>query len=119
MKINFAQVPAADVDMFGEAGLFGPDEAGNFYYNYVEFGTNPGGTEEVAIVDGCNRYMPIAVENIPDLLVVLIEVYTISQSLKSAEKIQDYVTSTREAFKDENGIQYEPLQNFANWPFRN
>lgn len=119
MKINFAQVPHQDIDTFGDDNLFGPDDTGNFYYNYVEFGTNPGGTEEVAITDGCNRYMPITVEHIPDLISALAECYAIAKSLKSAEKINDYVTSQAQAYVTPNNIEYEPLQSVASWPFYN
>ena len=119
MKINFSQVPAADVDVFGEDGLFGPDAEGNYYYNYVEYGTNPGGTDEAAIVDGCKRFMPIMVDNIPDLIRALQEIYNISQALKSAERITDYVTSNAEGYTDETGIEYEPLCHPTCWPFHN
>lgn len=119
MKINFSQVPAADVDVFGEDGLFGPDAEGNYYYNYVEFGTNPGGTDEIAIVDGCGRFMPIAVENLPELIRVLRELNTISQAIKSAEKITDYATSNAEGYSNEDGIEYEPLCDPTSWPFHN
>lgn len=119
MKINFAQVPAQDVDTFGDEGLFGPDTGGNFYYNYVEFGTNPGGTEEVTITDGCGRIMPIAVDNIPELINVLSRLHTIAQSLKAAEQIQEYVNSDAQAYTTEDHIEFEPIQNFDCWPWSN
>lgn len=119
MKINFAQVPHADVDAFGDDNLFGPDESGDFYYNYVEFGTNPGGAEEVAIVDGCDRFMPIAVDSIPELIKALSECYTIAKALESAQRIEDYVISHAEAYVTNDHIEYESLQNTAAWPFRN
>lgn len=118
MKINFAQVPAYDVDAFGDDNLFGPDYSGDFYYNYVEFGTNAGGTDEVCIVDGCDRTMPIAVDNIPDLIAALSECYKIAQGLKSAERIQDYINADTQAYITEDSIDYEPLQNIASWPFQ-
>lgn len=119
MKINFAQVSHEDIDTFGEDSLFGPDESGNYYYNYVEFGTNPGGTEEVAIHDGCNRYMPVAVEHIPDLIAALNEYYTISQSLKTVQRIHDYVSTDNQAYVTDDTIDYEPVCNTSSWPFRN
>jgi hypothetical protein len=108
MKINFSQVPHADIDMFGDDDLFGPDQAGNFYYNYVEFGTNPGGTEEVAILDGCGRYMPIAVENIPDLVAALEEVLRISDELEFAKQLTTYVESSAEADVDNYKVKHRP-----------
>jgi hypothetical protein len=98
MKINFAQVPAQDVDMFGDESLFGPDSSGNFYYNYVEFGTNPGGTEEVAITDGCNRYMPISVDHIPSLIDALLTVYRMHLTQQSAQSELEFITSDDEMF---------------------
>ena len=108
MKINFAQVPASDVDMFGDDNLFGPDASGNFYYNYVEFGTNPGGTDEVAITDGCGRYMPIAVDNIPDLIAALTEVARISGTLDTARQLEMYVESTSEAYVENDQVRHDP-----------
>lgn len=119
MKINFAQVPHADIDTFGDDNLFGPDESGNFYYNYVEFGTNAGGTEEIVIVDGCDRIMPIAVDNIPELIAALSECYKIAQAIKNAEFITDYVNSDAQAHVTPTHIDYEPLSSVANWPFAN
>lgn len=119
MKINFAQVPHQDVDVFGDNNLFGPDESGNFYYNYVEFGTNPGGTDEVAIVDGCDRFMPIAVDSIPDLINALTSCYTLAQKLTKAQRIEDYVNSEAQAYVTNDRIEYESLQDVASWPFTN
>ena len=117
MKINFAQVPAHDVDVFGDDNLFGPDESGNFYYNVLEFGTNAAGTEEVVIHDTCERIMPIAVDSIPELITALGECYKIALALKSAEVISDYVNADTKAYITDDGIQYEPIQSVASWPF--
>lgn len=119
MKINFAQVPDTDVDMFGDDGLFGPDSNGDFYYNFVEFGTNPGGFDEVAIIDGCDRYMPIAVEHIPELIRALAEVYRISETISSAELIKEFVESDTEGYANDNKVFYsaESLSQSTSWPF--
>jgi len=121
MKINFAQAPDTDVDMFGDDDLFGPDDEGNFYYNFVEFGTNPGGTDEVAIHDGCNRYMPIAVENIPELVRALSEIYKISTHIRSVELIKEFVESDQEGYAAENEVFYasKSVSQTTSWPFRN
>jgi hypothetical protein len=108
MKINFAQVPAHDVDVFGDDSLFGPDADGNFYYNYVEFGTNPGGTDEVAITDGCGRYMPIAVDNIPELIAALTEIARISDTLNLARQLEMYAESTSEAYVENDQVRHDP-----------
>jgi hypothetical protein len=108
MKINFAQVPHADVDTFGDTNLFGPDKSGNFYYNYVEFGTNPGGVDEVAITDGCGRYMPIAIENIPELIAALTEVARISNKLTLARQLEMYAESDSEAYVENDQVRHDP-----------
>jgi hypothetical protein len=108
MKINFAQVPHADVDTFGDTNLFGPDKSGNFYYNYVEFGTNPGGVDEVAITDGCGRYMPIAIENIPELIAALTEVARISDKLILARQLEMYAESDSEAYVENDKVRHDP-----------
>lgn len=118
MKINFAQVPAHDVDTFGDEGLFGPDDSGNFYYNYVEYGTNPGGTDEVCITDGCNRIMPIMIDNIPELIAALEECYKIAAALRGAERIQEYVNDDTQAYITDDEIKYEPISSAASWPFK-
>jgi hypothetical protein len=115
MKINFAQVPANDVDVFGDDNLFGPDSDGNFYYNYVEFGTNPGGTDEVAIHDGCGRYMPIAVDNIPELIAALTEIARISDTLNLARQLEMYAESDSEAYVENDQVRHdrESVQEIA------
>lgn len=108
MKINFAQVPATDVDTFGDDNLFGPDASGNFYYNFVEYGTNPGGTDEVAIVDSCGRYVPIAVENIPELIAALTEAARFSDTLTLARQLEMYVESDSEAYVENDQVRHSP-----------
>jgi hypothetical protein len=108
MKINFAQVPHTDIDTFGDDNLFGPDQAGNFYYNYVEYGTNPGGTDEVAIHDGCERYMPLAIETIPELIAALEEILRISAEIKFAKEVTTYVESDAEANVDNYQVKHNP-----------
>jgi hypothetical protein len=121
MKINFAQVPPNDVDLFGDDNLFGPDAQGNFYYNFVEFGTNAGGTDEAAISDSCGRYMPIAVDNIPDLIAALLEVVRISDKLTLARQLESYVESTSEAYVENDEVRHDPesvqqaVQRAAYW----
>jgi hypothetical protein len=119
MKINFAQVPHEDIDMFGEDNLFGPDESGEFYYNFVEYGTNPGGTDEVAIHDGCDRYMPISMDHVPELIQALAECYKIYIGLKHSERIQELVESDTEAYVSDSRIEYAPesFSQTSSWPF--
>lgn len=107
MKINFAQVPHEDIDTFGESGLFGPNDSGDYFYNYVEYGTNNGGLDEVSIVDGCGRYMPISVEHISDLIVALEEIQSLSDTIKAGEALAYYAESNHdEAYVDNTSVKY-------------
>ena len=87
MKIYFNQVPDNDVQSFGDSGIFGPNESDNFFYNYVEFGSNPGGLDEVMIVDGCDRAIPLNMEAIPDLVRALSKTYSLWLTIHGGAKI--------------------------------
>lgn len=117
MKINFGQVPAEDVDTFGDEDLYGPDENGNFYYNTVEYGTNPGALEEVAIHDGCGRYMPISVDHIPDLIQALEHLYDIHQAIVKSETILKTALSDETAYVEYSQVCYESesVQDSPGW----
>lgn len=69
MKYLFAQVPRQDVDMFGNDSLFEAD--GDYYFNQVEIGTNPGGMEDFTISDTCGRSIPLCVDSIDSLIELL------------------------------------------------
>jgi hypothetical protein len=116
MKINFALVPDENLDFDGTEDLFGPDDYGNYFYNAVEFGTNPGGLDEVTIHDTCNRYMPISIESIPELVMALQECYRIAKHLKAAEEVQEAVLAedTVGVVTDE-GIEYKPFESASKY----
>jgi hypothetical protein len=107
MKIYFSQVPADDVDNFGDEGLFGPNQNGDYFYNQVEFGTNPGGTDEVAISDCCDRYMPISIDSIPDLIVALETCYNTKTQMDNHAKVIAVVESDTEAYVHDDHIHYD------------
>ena len=74
MNIYFSEASQEDIESWGDEGTFvtkDHDGEVRYFYNGVEHGTNPGGIEEVRIFDGCNRSIPIAVDNIPDLIEAL------------------------------------------------
>lgn len=83
MNIYFGR---ANEDEFDISDLFEVDEHGetNYYYNGVEFGTNPGGVEEVRIFDTCNRSIPICVESIPELVAALQHCWNMHQRYEAA-----------------------------------
>jgi hypothetical protein len=92
MKIYFGN---ANDDMFGD-GLF--EVADNQFYYGVEHGTGPGGLDEVRIFDGCNRYLPIHLEAIPELIAALQEVQTIGKAIKEAERLTERAESDIEGY---------------------
>ena len=107
MKINFALVPDENLAFDGTEDLFGPDDYDNYFYNSVEFGTNPGGLDEVTIHDTCGRLMPISVDSIPDLVTALQECYRIAQHLKTAQEIEEAVLADTPAVVTEDGVEYK------------
>ena len=87
MKIYFGN---ANDDTFGD-GLF--ELGDNQFYYGVEHGTGPGGLDEVRMFDGCNRYLPIHVEAIPELIAALKEIQKIQEAVKLAEELTERAES--------------------------
>lgn len=107
MKTFFSESPDQD-------GAF--QAFGKSFYNYVEFGTNPGGLDEVAIVDGCARYIPICVADIPDLIAALQDAYRMSMELDLASKLVEYATASNTVqYVEDSNVQldFQSLQAMA------
>ena len=83
MKYFIGQVPGQDVDMFGDEGLY--EYGGDSYYNMVEFGTNPGGTEDFVITDTVGRSIPISIEHIGILIEVLQDIQATLDMIESGK----------------------------------
>lgn len=96
MKYFFGQVPHQDVDMFGEDGLF--EYNGDFYYNMVEFGTNPGGEEDLVIADTVGRLVPVSIDHIGTLIQVLQDIQNTLDEVETGK-------SAHAAIFDENEIR--------------
>ena len=79
MKIYFEPIPGTDPKLL------------NFdnYYYMLEFGSNPGGFDEVSLQDGCNRYMPIACDVIPKLVQALWQCYEQYSTLQQLDKLKE------------------------------
>ena len=107
MKIYFSQVPHEDVDNFGDEGLLGPNKDGDFFYNQVEFGTNPGGLDEVAISDGCGRYIPICVDTIPELISALVQCYDMKKVINLSNNISTVAESDVEGYVHDDHVHFE------------
>lgn len=90
MNIYFGAVNKSEVE--DEDGMFVSDDAPNhmFYYG-VEYGTNPGGMEEVVIFDGIERSVPIDIESVPALVKALAAYYKVHASLQLAKGIEAQV----------------------------
>lgn len=114
MKIYFSKVPEQDVSAFGDEGLLGPNKDGDYFYNQVEWGTNPGGLDEVTISDGIVRSIPICVDTIPEMVVALIRVYNLKQVINAANNISEVAESEAEAHVGEeyNNIFGKSIPNY-------
>ena len=105
MKIYFNQVQDSDVEFFGDSGLFGPNDNDNFFYNYVEYGSNPGGLDEVMIADGCDRMIPLNMEAIPDFILVLEKFYSLYMETQRVNALNQIAQdSEAEAYVEDNEI---------------
>jgi hypothetical protein len=87
MKIYFGsqnKETVLDID-----GMFHTSTEPDFYFYYgVEFGTNPGGDNEVMIFDGCDRRIPVDIESIPEFIEALQRCYDIHTQIEEAEELK-------------------------------
>jgi hypothetical protein len=91
MKIYFSKVPAGydDSEVFNFKG-------DNFYSN-VEYGTNPGGLDEIMITDSVGRSMPVCVEDITDLITILMIMREAATAATVATDMLDYINGDSES----------------------
>lgn len=97
MNIYFSEAPKDDIESFGDEGTFVTRDVNGelrYFYNGVEHGTNPGGIEEVRIYDGCNRSIPIAVDNIPDLIEALQFCLNNVETIQHAQRLEHELSCT-------------------------
>jgi len=87
MKYYFGKVSERDVEMFGSDDLFEHD--GAYYYNQIEIGSNPGGTEDFMISDTCGRSIPISTDMISSLGRVLLDIKMMLVQIQEAQALQD------------------------------
>jgi hypothetical protein len=87
MKIYFGSQERDTV--FDDDGMFyTSSEPDHYFYYGVEFGSNAGGINEVAIFDGCERSVPVDIESIPALIEALQRCYDMHQQLEEAEELK-------------------------------
>lgn len=95
MKIYFGGVRVSQNDEhYDVEGAF--RVRGENYWNYVEYGTNPGGLDEVAICDGCDRYIPIHIDHLDELIQALQRVQELHESQQNGTRDQELALSEHE-----------------------
>ena len=87
MKYYFGKVSAQDVNAFGDEGLF--EHEGQYFYNQIEIGSNPGGAEDFVISDTCGRSIPLSTEQIPQLARVLLDIKLMMNTLAEADALAE------------------------------
>lgn len=105
MKFLINKISQQDINDFGSDGYLQAG-SGAFYSYQLEFGTNPGGLDEVALSDGCNRYIPVAVENVPALITALQEAYNLHREITLADSLKADAESDLEAYVDTQEVEY-------------
>ena len=63
-----------------------------FYYG-VEFGSNPGGFEDLVIYDGIGRSLPVDIESVPALIRTLQQVLEASKNIDYLENLKEYISN--------------------------
>ncbi len=87
MKIYFGSQERDSV--LDDDGMFYTASEPEYYFYYgVEFGSNPGGVNEVMIFDGCDRTVPIDIESVPALIEALERCCAMHQQLEEAEELK-------------------------------
>lgn len=88
MKLYFGAQPL--LNLYDTDGMFACEDAPEhlFYYG-VEFGSNPGGLDEVVIFDGCDRSLPVDMDSVPSLIEALTRIYSLHRALAIAEALKE------------------------------
>ena len=94
MKYYFGQVPSQDVEMFGDEGLF--EYSGDYYYNMVEFGTNPSGDEDLVISDSVGRLVPVSIDHMGTLIEVLQDIQETLDAVQNGKNAHEAIFNPEE-----------------------
>lgn len=110
MNIYFSRAPEFELDT---DDLFEVERNGElqYYYQAVEFGTNPGGLDEVRIHDTVGRSVPICIETIPELVEALQHCFNLHEKFRKAkERLElaetDAVAVAEEDWCDSFSVNY-------------
>lgn len=96
MQIYFGAVPQDQV-FDADAMFVSEQDDDNYFYYGIEYGSNPGGKDEVLVYDGLDRMVPIDIESVPAMIRALETAYLLHTSAKSAQDFLDRVNSIVEA----------------------
>ena len=87
MKYFIGKVSEQDVESFGSDGLY--EHEGTYYYNMVEFGSNPGGVDDFVINDTCGRSIPVSTDMINPLIGALLDIRCTLHAIESTQELQE------------------------------
>lgn len=104
MKIYFDPAQHEHIDMFGDEGLYGPDDSGNFYYGQVDIGEGPGGLDDIRISDTCGRMVPVSVDGLPSLIRALTFLQGVQNFVISGERAKTAMEFDFSVFSGPNGL---------------
>jgi hypothetical protein len=77
-------------ELYDTEGMFAsPDAPEHLFYYGVEYGSNPGGLDEVRIFDGCDRSIPVDMEALPAMVEALNRVYITYRALMIAKEMEE------------------------------
>jgi hypothetical protein len=91
MNFYFGNVSQEELAVMDKDELF--HHNGEYYYYCLEFGSNSGGTEEVALYDSVGRFVPIGLDSVSQLNTALAECLAISQKLEEAATVHQMLES--------------------------
>lgn len=95
MQIYFGAVAACEV-LDSDVMFASEQDDDNYFYYGVEYGSNPGGTEEVMIYDSIGRMVPIDMASVPALIEALNTCLEIHETMLPFERLRDVVFSADE-----------------------
>jgi hypothetical protein len=106
MQIYFGAVPQDEV--FDSDAMFVSDkDDDNYFYYGIEFGSNPGGREEVLVYDGLDRCVPVDIESVPAMIKALETAYMLHTATINAQNFLESMDALMEA--DDETVTVSPV----------
>lgn len=85
MQIYFGAVPQDEV-FDADAMFVSEHDNDNYFYYGIEYGSNPGGTDEVLVYDGLDRCVPVDIESVPAMIEALQTLYALHRSVQDTSQ---------------------------------